>query len=61
MSCKESKSFTLKLFEKKKDKNQVARQDPSNGGPEEGKGAKYASYSLKASTAKMDWPYCKSA
>ena len=36
-------------------KNQVARQDSRHRGPEEIRGAKHA-YSLKASTAKMDWP-----
>ena len=40
--------------------NQVARQDPRYRGPEEGKDAK-RTYSIEASTAKMDWPCHKNA
>ena len=36
------------------------RQDSRHGGPEESRDAKHAYY-LKASTAKVDWPYCKNA
>ena len=45
---------------KKAAKYQVARQDSRQGGPEESKNAKHE-YSLKASTAKMDWPCYKHA
>ena len=51
--------FPLKLFEKVV-KNQVAGQDSRHRGPEESRDAKHA-YSLKASTAKMDWPCYKNA
>ena len=58
-SCKETEPFPLKLFAKAV-KNQVARQDPRHGGPEESRDAKHA-YCLKASTAKVDWPCYKNA
>ena len=51
-------TFPLKLFEKVV-KNQVAGQD-SRHIPDESRDAKHA-YSLKASTAKMDWPCYKNA
>ena len=41
-------------------KNQVAGQDSRHRGPDESRDAKHA-YSLKASTAKMDWPCYKNA
>ena len=58
-SCKETKPFPLKLFEKAV-KNQVARQDPRHRGPEESRDAKHA-YCLKASTAKVDRQCYKNA
>ena len=53
-SCKETSPFPLKLLEKAV-KYQVARQDSRHRGPKESRDAKHA-YSLKASTAKVDWP-----
>ena len=53
-SCKETEPFPLKLFAKSV-KNQVARQDSRDGGPEESRDAKHA-YCLKASAAKVGWP-----
>ena len=44
----------LKLFGK------AVQQDSRHGGPEESRDASHA-YSLKASTAKMDWPCYKNA
>ena len=52
LSC--GRSVIYKLFEKAV-KNQVARQDSRHRGPEETMDAKQV-YSLKASTAKIDWP-----
>ena len=52
-------TISAKLFEKVV-KNQVAGQDSRHRGPDESRDAKHA-YSLKASTAKMDWPCYKNA